>query len=952
MQNQGVIGFGPYRLHVRRRVLLRDDDEVVLGGRAFDVLLVLLEKPGEIFSSREIIDRVWPGLFIEDANLRVHIANLRKALRDGHEGERYIQTVPRRGYSFIAPLEHVQPDSSATAANTAISSTVPGQPSLPPALARMIGREAIVEELVGKLKADRFITLVGAGGVGKTTVALSVAHTARNSFCTVAAFVDLGPLTNPDQVPATVASSIGLVPQSENVVPGLLAFLRERDSLIVLDNCEHVIDEVAHLAERIHSEAPRALILATSREALRVEGESVHHLAPLDHPPPDHPVTAADALSWPAIRLFVERARAGGYRSEFSDEDARTVASICHHLDGIALAIELAAGRVGSLGVAGTAELLHQRFKLVWQGRRSALARQQTMSAIVDWSNNLLSPEDRRVLARLSILVGAFSLEMAQAIVSDSHIPPMQVAASLSSLVDKSLVSTSPGRPGAHYRLLEITRAYAAVKLEESGEHADLARRHALYCSEQLSGRYGEMAFADSGALVGNLRAALEWSFSDPAEQAMAVQLTARAAPVFRQHAWLSECLRWCKRALAVPDGAFRGTRAELVLLEGQAVATMFTRGNAPEVPAALQRALAVARSLADAEDELRLLSWLHIFSTRVGDFRGSLEVAKLSATLVDKVGHDGARTVADWMFGASYHAIGQQRDAERHGEAALQRPSTAAVSAYLEGYGIGQRVRSLTVHARVLWLRGFPERAEDVIEQAIAEAEQRQHPLALCLAYMYAATVSIWRGDLSAASERIERLMACATSNALAPFQANGAGLRGQVAVLRGDRAAGIVDLRAALPRLGEDRYVILSSDLRRALAEALAADGRIEEGLAELRQAFAELETRGEAYQMPDLYRARGVIQDGMVESDLLQAVAMAEEQGATGWKLRAALPLAGLWAKQGRNAEAERLLREALVGFADGNRDGDVQAARTMVAALVQARARKGSRSKKVV
>ena len=953
LQSQDIIGFGPYRLQARQRVLMRGDEEVALGGRAFDILLLLLERPGEILSSREIIDRVWPGLFIEDANLRVHIANLRKAIGDGQKGERYIQTVPRRGYCFIALIERLEANIPERAGNTqTVRPAPPLQASLPPALARMVGREAIVEQLVDRLKADRFVTLVGAGGVGKTTVAVAVAHAASGLLGGSATFVDLATLANPDLVQATVASAVGLVPQTENVLPGLLAFLRERQCLLVLDNCEHVIDVVARLAEEVHLQAPRVFILATSREALRVEGETVHHLAPLDRPPPDHPVTAEDAPLWPAIRLFIERARAAGYRTELSDEDARTVAKICHRLDGMALAIELAAGRVASLGIAGTAELLDYRFKLVWQGRRSALARQQTMLAMLDWSNNLLSSEDRLVLARLSILVGTFSLEMAQAIVSDSHLAPMQVAASLSSLVDKSLVSTSPGQTGGYYRLLEITRSYAAVKLEESGEQAELARRHALYCSEQLGAGRNEKGFANTGALIGNLRAALAWGFSDATHNEIAVQLTARAAPVFRRHAWLSECLRWCERALAMPDAAFRGTPMEIALLEGHAVATMFTRGNRPEVPVTLQRALAVARSLASAEDELRLLSWLHIFSTRVGDFPRSLEVAQIGAELVDEVEDDGARTVVDWMFMASYHAIGQQIDARRHGEAAMKRLSNSAVTAYLENFGIGQRVRSLTVYARILWLRGLPEQAEVVVEQAIAEAESRQHPLALCLAYMYAATVSIWRGDLSAASEWTDRLIACATVNALVPFQANATGLRGQIAVLRGDRATGIVDLRAALPRLNEEQYLILSSEFLRALAEALAADGRIEEGIAVLQRAFAEVETRGEAYLLPDLYRARGLIQGEVIESDLLQAISSAETQGAAGWKLRAALPLADLWRKTGRAVEAERLLREALEGFADSNADRDVRAARAMVATLVQPGTEKVSRGRKAV
>jgi predicted ATPase/DNA-binding winged helix-turn-helix (wHTH) protein len=933
-------------------LLYRDGAEVALGGRAFDILTMLVERAGEIVPQREITDRVWASLYVEEANLRVHIANLRKALRDGEGGVHYIQTVPRRGYCFVAAIdgERRQPP----AALEPPASVSPGQlvPSpirtlssfLPPPLARMVGREADIASIVLSLKVDRFVSLVGTGGVGKTTAALAVANAMIGFFDGAVAFVDLGTLNQSDLVAATVAAAVGLVPQAENLLPGLMAFLRNKTLLIVFDNCEHVIDAVAQLAERLHQAAPGVFILATSREALRVEGESVYLLAPLGQPPDARSITAEEAMSWPAVQLFMERAAAGGHRVGMSDQDAPIVISICRRLDGIALAIELAAGRVAVHGIAGTAQLLDNRFKLLWQGRRSALPRQQTMLAMVDWSNNLLPEEDRRVLARLSIFVGAFSLDDAQGVLADADLSAMQVATSLASLTDKSLLSIPAGSSGGLWRLLEVTRSYAATKLEESGEYAMLARRHAHYWSAALVEREECRIPADTASVLGNLLAALDWSFSHPGNLSIGIPLSVRAAAVFRRHARLLECLGWCERALAALDDAAKGTVTELGLLEGFIVGAMFTQGSRRDVSGALQRALSIARSIASQEDELRLLSWLHIFLTRSGDFRAAMDVAERGAAIAGRLDHDGARVVADWMLGASCHVAGNQRTAEARCQAALERSARPAAETYLAAYGVGQRVRGLSILARTLWLRGHPEQAEATAARAVAEAEARQHPLAICIAYLYAATISVWRGDFTAASARVDYLIASATANSLAPFLAAGIGLRGEVAVLEGQRDAGIDDMRMSLTMLQESGYLILASSFRRALAEALAAEGAAEEAAQTLEQVFAQVEVSGEGFLLPDLYRARAVLQlhagatdHASIEDDLLKSLHLAEQQGAAAWALRTTLQLADMRKKLAREDDAATLLREALAPFPIDLPDRDVRAGRELLASL---------------
>jgi DNA-binding winged helix-turn-helix (wHTH) protein len=365
-----VVSFGPFRLFAAERLLEKADQPLQLGGRALDILITLVERAGEVVTRKDLISRVWPDVIVEEANLRVHVAGLRKALGDGHNGARYVANVPGRGYCFVAPVTRSALPRSLPQARSVATHRLR---KLPARLTRMVGRDDTVRALSAQLMTRRFVSIVGPGGMGKTTVAVSIAHALIDDFEGAVFFVDLGALTDPGLVPTAVASALGFMVQAQDPFLSLLAFLGERRVLLLLDNCEHVIDAAAALAEPVVSEAPQAHILATSREALRVEGEYVHLLYPLDGPLDDVGLTAAEALTFPAVQLFMERAAASGNRGELSDVDAPIVAGICRRLDGIALAIELAASRVGTHGIRGTAELLDNRFKLLWQGRRTAL---------------------------------------------------------------------------------------------------------------------------------------------------------------------------------------------------------------------------------------------------------------------------------------------------------------------------------------------------------------------------------------------------------------------------------------------------------------------------------------------------------------------------------------------------------------------------------------------------
>src|SRR4030081_3804860 len=470
--SQDVICCWPFRLSTTERLLGKGGEPVQLGSRALDILIALVERPAEVVSKKELIARVWPDLVVDEGSLRFHILALRKALGQGRSSTRYVTNVSGRGYCFVAPILRAA-SPPALLSNSLAQSPV----GLPLSPTRMVGRDETVKFISEELTARRFLTIVGPGGIGKTTVAIAVSRSMLAAFDGAVHYVDFGPLGTPSLVPNMVASTVGLPGNFDDPLAALPAFLRDRRMLLVLDSCEHLIDTIAPLAERIFREAPEVHILATSREPFQVEGEQVHRIHALAFPPDDAPLTAASALTFPAVQLFAERAAADGSGFELNDAEAPIVGKVCRRLDGIALALELAAGRVGVYGIKGIASLLDSPCRLLWHGRRTALPRHQTLSAMLDRSYKLLDESERAILRGLSVFVGAFSLEAAQFVVAGDSFEREEVAEAIAGLVTKSLVAVETNRTGTLYRLLDTTRAYVLAKMIDSGERNTIAQR-------------------------------------------------------------------------------------------------------------------------------------------------------------------------------------------------------------------------------------------------------------------------------------------------------------------------------------------------------------------------------------------------------------------------------------------------------------------------------------------
>lgn len=952
--DRGIVSFGPFRLSPATRTLERDGIAIALGDRALDILIALVEHAGQIVSQKELMSRVWRDLVVSPGNLRVHMAALRKALDAADSGASYIENVVGQGYCFVAPVTRVGTPAIVLEVPRAFPSVVPRP--LPLALNRMVGRDETVRTIAADLRTDRFVTIVGAGGMGKTTVAVSVAHAMKDEFGGSVCFVDFGAITDASLLPTTVASTLGLASQSVDALTTLMAFLQNARLLLVLDNCEHVIDAAASLAEVICSQAPQVHILTTSREALRVEGEHAHWLRPLESPPPEISLSAEAALEFPAIKLFVERATASDSRFRLTDENASMVADICRRLDGIALALEFVAGRIATYGLEGTVDLLEKRLGLHWQGRRTALPRHKTLYALLDWSYGLLPPFEQRVLRGLSIFVGPFTLEAAQATLPEADQDIAAIAIALDSLIAKSLVATYRAPEGTtHYRLLETTRIHASERLEQMNDIDAVAERHARYFAELLGSRPPQFNHEH----LGNLRAALDWCFSDrpgasiPARIETGIDLAAASVATLLHFSLWNECHSWSKAALARLTQASHIDKKELVLQEALAIASMYT--GAPGLHAVIVRGIEMARELAETAVLLRLLASLHFYSHRVTDFRASLAISEEIETVARSTDDVIAWAIADWLRGSSQYCLGNQQTALQLFERGFTHGGDH-YAADAQQLGIYYRSRGLIGLARVRWLCGYPDQALQTAKQALEEsaatsAANRSYAL------LVVCHVFLWRGDLDTALEVIGRVLAQPHwQGRLVWFHTEALALKGEVLIRRGNLAEGIELISSALADMKtKNQKNLMLTVTACALAEGLGAAGQVEEGLAVITDVLTHAPGNAETWEAPELLRVRASLlmattQPEEIEAErcLTRSLELSRQQKARGWELRAATTLAQLKSRQGLVEEACDILATVYAQFTEGFDTRDLRTARELLNQFGSALAASAARS----
>ncbi|KQW77626.1 transcriptional regulator [Devosia sp. Root413D1] len=931
--------FGPFRLLPQRRLLLRDGVPVRIGSRAFDILAVLVARSDEVVGKRELMALVWPTLFVEESNLKVNMNALRRALGDAPDGAQYVATVIGRGYRFVAAVV-----SEAASDAGALPGAVTRTSNLPTPTTRIVGRRAVIEATHRDLAEARLVSLVGPGGIGKTTVALAVGEGELARHRDGVWLVDLSPLVDPLLIPNAIATAIGLSAHSANMLEALCQYLRERDLLLLLDSCEHLVDGVAAVADRILAESVGTAILATSREPLRVQGERVRRLPGLAAPTAA-PLTAAEALDFPAIQLFVDRAVDGNEAFALTDSDAPIAAEICRRLDGLALAIELAAPHVEALGVTGVLQALEDRFSLL-EGRRGGPERHRTLLATIDWSYHLLSASEQKLMRRLSVFQASFSLNSACGIAIDVDRPV--VTRDLGRLVAKSLVTAEVHDSAIAYRQLDSTRAYALEKLAESGEIDVVRRRLAEHCIVLLSAAEADIErlsrtdwLTRYAGKVDDIRAALRWTFDSSATRSLGVRLTVAAIPFGKQLSLIEEIRIAVERALEPRLAPYRSSRDELLLNLTLGATLLHSRGPLLAVKAALSRALGLAEELGDTSLQLECLRGLSEYELWTGDSRAAMAVSE-RIRAIEGQGQQAAAGDADAQAGSALHWLGALGAARHRLEGIAHKPFAAGQRPDAMRFEFDQRLIARGALATVMWLQGFPDQAVQTARQQLADAEASNYAVSLCSALLHGSLIiAMYVRDYVGARHFLQRGIDHATRHGLTIWRAMAAG-GGARLDLYTSRPIDLGAFRDTLAEVRDGGFRMRYPNYLTNFGEALARQGDLEAGLAAIDEALAICRDTGQVVGIPEILRIKGNVirfqSPDLWESAAelyRQAIELARRDYALGWELRAATSLVKLTRLHGGDAAAEAGLAATLGRFTEGFGTGDVQRARLLVA-----------------
>jgi predicted ATPase len=932
-QRGTVLSFGPFELSIGKRLLTNGAKVVPLGARAMDLLIVLLEQANTVVGKRTLIERVWPKRGAEQVSLRVHISALRRALDQSDPGRRYIANVPGRGYSFVVPVTSLSAQASEDLKPAA-------RFRLPARLMRMLGRNDALAAIQTKLTEQKFVTIVGPGGIGKTTLAVAIAHEMGAIFNGQVHFVDLGALGDASLVASAVATALGISVQTSNVIPALIDRLQERPTLLILDCCEHLIDGASALAEELVCHVATLHLLATSREAMRVEGEHVYELCSLAYPPDDSGLSADDALQYPAVQLLVERARAVRGDFDLVDSDASIAARICRRLDGIPLAIELAAGRIEIFGFDKTASLLDDRLNLSWAGRRTALPRHQTLSAALEWSYDLLGEAEKRVLSRLSVFAGGFTFEAAVAVAADETIDEANVSDCVWELRSKSMIAAQG--QGARLRLLDTTHAFASRRLAESEGEGPWRRRHALYFSDlfkQGASMDGPERRKMLGIELDNLRAALNWAFSGEGDAKIGVELAAGSASTWMAMALLTECRQWMTKAIGGLDDVSAGSRQEMIIQSALASCMMFTEGMTEESYASWTKTRLLADSLNDTQCQLDSLLVLWAHQIRLPSYAEATELADRCGDVAEESGDRGAIATANYMRGVTYHHSGRILQAEACFELCLHRDDEASRQSLLKRFGYDRKTDALAVLANLVWLRGCPDQAQRLNTMSIAEARQLGHAVPLCVALAWASFNTYLASSGDHETETLaDELVDLAAKYAVESYHGFGLGMQALCRARRRETDAASATLYRGLEKLSAARYGVFNWILQAEFARCMAVAGQARQGLAVFERAKIDLDQI--QWYAPELLRIRGELALASAEGFavgrqyLLRALELSDRQASLSWSLRAATSLAIAENSAERKAAAWRILQATYAKFQEGPETADLRLARQVL------------------
>lgn len=897
--------FGAFTIWETQRRIERHGHAVRLGSRAFDLLLYLLKRPGQLISKDELLAAVWAGLVVEDGSVRVHMSLLRKALgKPGPDDgcKTWITTVPQRGYRFNGRVVCERPDGAQSGMAFSTKCFI----RLPARFTELVGRDADVDKVVEAFDHHRLVTIVGPGGIGKTSVAIAAAGRSRNlKPGSEIAFADLAPLISADHVVGAIARSVGVAADLPDPIDAITQQLAGADAGLLIDNCEHVIDSLASPIIRLLTAIPGLRILATSREPLRVPGEYVLRLTPLAIPAAER-LTLAQALECPSVKLLVERAKDAGAKI-FSESDSPALAKLSRQLDGIPLAIELVAARLGVQSVHDLTLRLEER--LLSLGNRAAVERHRSLAAALDWSIALLSDAESRTFRRLSLFRGRFNVDSAIT-VSAIDMEPDAVFDALISLANKSLVSFDGNDSIAPYHLLDTTRSHAAALLAESGERPALELRYARLVLDLMKTATAQLStlarqdwndrYADC---LNDVRFALKICLAEQPDAKIAVELLMASAPL-----WfiLSQVVEYCD-----------GVEEALVLVERQptpdeeAIASLLTKLIVvlphteldPHLDAACKKAIAGAQASKSHLLELQARWGQSMYSIYRGHYAAALRQSEALLEVVRSWPTDPAFLhMALRMNAYADYYCGNFRIARQHCMESI-RISRTLRRTRAHMVGVEPTVSALTLLSLILWIRGEFARALRTARNAIRRAESIGHAVSLCVALYGGCAVALWSGELKLARTWVAMMKGEARRTGLVRWlnyaEWFSQGLKLSLEQETGAYAREVSDQISTYDAPHKEMLVTFCVDL---VDDAMIARVDAGEGLWSAAEVWRAVGRHNEQ---------RGMLDDA--ERSYQRALDTSREQGAKAWEQRAALSLASLWSHQGQLQQALRLLDE---------------------------------------
>jgi predicted ATPase/DNA-binding winged helix-turn-helix (wHTH) protein len=616
----GTYQIGPFLLDAETCALTQAGAPVALGKRAVAVLAVLVRSAPEYAPKTRIMEAAWPGVIVEESNLAVQISSIRRALARVSGDESWLETLAGRGYRFVGPVTALP----AKFTNGA-GGPVP-RSNLPEPLTSFIGRERELAELQKLLSGNRLLTLTGTGGVGKTRLAVCVAAAVRNGYRDGVWLVELAALMDPDLVPQAVITALGLKEQpGKRLTQTLTEHLEARHLLLVLDNAEHLLAACAQLTDTVLRQCPKMRVLVTSRERLGVPGELTYRVPSLSIPDAKRGATAHSLVDYESVRLFTERAQRHLPQFAVTDQNAPALANICRRLDGIALAIELAAARVRSMSVEEVNDRLDRGFELLSGDTRTVPSRQQTLRAAIDWSYDLLSAAEKAMFCAVSVFAGGWTLEAAEQVCAGQDIEARDVLDLIASLADKSLVVAEDRAATTRYRLLETVHQYATEHLRARAKDTHWYRRHLAHflalaeaAEPQLTGKDQQAWLDRLETEHDNLRSALARSIAAVADGEAGLRLASAVSRFWLVRGYLAEGRGWLSRLLAAAPAGETATRAKSLNWAG---ALAWKQGDYSAAQTSYEQCLAIRRELGDRRGIGAVLNNQGLLAYEQGDY-------------------------------------------------------------------------------------------------------------------------------------------------------------------------------------------------------------------------------------------------------------------------------------------------------------------------------------------